>query len=124
MLTRMVGVALREGVSGFYWHTLADAPTGARKGPGGMKVHSFYEQPEPGTLKAKPAVTSYKLLSARFAELGSVEIIEEKGGIRFGAGGPRLIWEGSAEGKATNLVTGKVTTGRVTADPENSYWVE
>lgn len=124
MLTRMVGVALREGVDSFYWHTLADAPTGARKGPGGMKVHSFYEQPQPGTLKAKPAVTSYKVLSEKFAALGTVEIIEEEGGIRFGAGGPRLIWEGSAQGKATNLVTGKVSTGRVTADPENSYWVE
>lgn len=124
MLTRMVGVALREGVSGFYWHTLADAPPGSKKGPGGMKTHSFYSQPQPGKLQAKPAVTTYRLLSERFAALGSVEILEEEGGIRFGPDGPRLIWQGSAKGKATNLVTGEVSTGRVTADAENSYWVE
>ena len=124
MLTRMVGVSLREDVQGFYWHTLADAPPKAEKGAGGMKNHSLYAQPQPGKLVAKPAVASYQRLAARFAELGSVEILTEEGGIRFGSGGPRLIWEGSAEGKATNLVTGKVTTGRVTADSENSYWVE
>ncbi|MFT5587448.1 MAG: hypothetical protein ACI9VR_005058 [Cognaticolwellia sp.] len=124
MLTRMVGVSLREDVQSFYWHTLADAPAKAGKGAGGMKTHSLYAQPQPGKLVAKPAVASYQLLAARFAELGSVEILPEQGGIRFGPGGPRLIWEGSVQGKATNLVTGQVTTGRVTADAENSYWVE
>jgi hypothetical protein len=124
MLTRMVGVSLREDVQGFYWHTLADAPAKAGKGAGGMKTHSLYSQPQPGKLQAKPAVTSYKLLAEKFAELGSAEILPEKGGIRFGQGGPLLLWEGTAEGKATNLVTGKVSTGRVTADAENSYWVE
>ncbi len=123
MMTQMVGVALREGVEGFFWHTLADAPPNSKKGPG-MKEHSFYTQPKPGDYRAKPVVGSYQRLSERFEALGTVQVIGVDGGVQFGDKGPRLIWSGSAEGKATNLVTGEVTTGRVTADSENSYWVE
>lgn len=122
MMVEMLGVSLREGVQTFFWHTLADAPPGKMKQPG-MKHHSFYEQPG-GELVAKPIVGTWRRLAERFEALGRVEVVPGEGSIRLGTDGPTLLWEGTASGTATDLVTGEVTTGKVTAGDGAVYWVE